>query len=188
MAEEAAQKQATEEEGGGKKKIPLWLIILIASQVVLIAVAVVVLKMMSGHKEAEEAALKEPSAAEQRVSPEKLKDPKTLAGPSYKIDPFIVNLIDDGRGPRFLKIEIQLELETPPDLKAGTEPPVKAELDSRKTQIRDILLMLLTSKRQSDIESPDGKRILRDEIFTRINKVLVTGAVRQVFFTEFVIQ
>jgi len=191
MAKEAEQDKATETPGADeapKKKIPIWVIILIASQVVLVGVAVVVLKMMSGAKHVEEAKHEEPTEAEQKVDPSKIKDPKTVAGPQYKLQPFIVNLIDDGRGPRFLKVEINFELEVPPGSKPETEPPVKAELDSRANQVRDELLMLLTSKRQTDIESSDGKRILRDEIFTRINKILVTGSIRKVFFTEFVVQ
>lgn len=192
MAKEAEQDKAAAapagEEEGGKKKMPLWVIILIASQVVLVAVAVIVLKMLSGAKHAAEEKHEEPTQAEQKVDPGKIKDPKTVSGPQYKLQPFIVNLIDDGRGPRFLKVEINFELEVPPGTKADAEPPVKAELDSRANQIRDELLMLLTSKRQTDIESSDGKRILRDEIFTRVNKVLVTGAIRRVFFTEFVVQ
>ncbi len=196
MAEEAAKPDQAAGGGGDeapKKKIPLWLIILVASQVVLIVVAVVVLKMLSSnHNKAEEEAAaeaaKEVEAAEGKVDAEKIKDPKALGGPQYKLDPFVVNLIDDGRGPKFLKIEIYFELEVPPNLKEGEEPPVKAELDSRKNQVRDELLMLLTAKRQTDIETSDGKRILRDEVFTRINKILATGTVRRVFFTDFVIQ
>jgi len=203
--------QEAEKEGGGeeetpKKKFPLWVIILIASQVVLVIVAIVVLKMLSGQKVEEK--VEEPSRAEEKVNPEKMKDPKAFGGPQYKVQPFIVNLIDDGRGPKFLKLEMNFELETPPGYKpsepasggggghghgggsAASEEslPVKAELDSRTNQIRDEILMLLTSKRQTDIETSDGKRILRDEIFTRVNKILVTGAIRRVFFTEFVIQ
>lgn len=189
MAQEAEQEKEAGAEEAPKKKIPMWLIILIASQVVLIGVAVIVLKMLSGHKQEEEVAQKEETAvAEQKVDPEKIKDPKSLTGPQYELQSFVVNLIDDGRGPRFLKVQIHFELEVPPGLAAGAEPPVKAELDSRQNQIRDELLMLLTSKRQTDIESSDGKRILRDEIFTRVNKILVTGAIKRVFFTDFVVQ
>jgi len=192
MAEEAKDKQA---EAGAdeapKKKIPLWMIILIASQVLIVVVALVVFKMLSSQKAVEEeeaAAEATPTQAEQKVDLSKVKDPAALTGPQYKLDSFIVNLIDDGRGPKFLKIQIYFELEMPPGYKPGDEPPVKAELDSRQNQVRDELLLLLTSKRQTDIDSSDGKRILRDEIFTRINKILVTGAIRRVFFTDFVIQ
>lgn len=180
MAEEAEkQVEGAAEEGGGKKKLPLWLIILIASQVVLVVVAIVVFKMLSSSHSEEETKSAEETHAEQKVSPEKVTDPKSLMGPQYKLEPFIVNLIDDGRGQRYLKLEAQFELE---------DDAVKAELESRLSQIRDELLILLSSKRQSDIETTDGKRILKDEIFTRVNKVLVTGRIKRVYFTEFVIQ
>ncbi|MDB5038154.1 MAG: fliL [Bacteriovoracaceae bacterium] len=179
MADKAEKPEvaAVPEEGGGKKKLPLWVIILIASQVVLVGVALVVFKMMNSASHAEKEA--PPTAAEQKVDPEKVKDPKTLMGPSYDLAPFIVNLIDDGRGARYLKIEIKLELET---------DAVKGEIESRLPQIRDELLVLLSSKRQTDVETSDGKRILKDEIFTRANKILVTGRIKRVYFTEFVVQ
>ena len=176
MAEEAAQENPNPEEGG-KKKLPLWVVILIASQVVLVGAVIVIFKMRTSTHVEEDAV--EPTQAEQKVDPEKVTDPSTLAGPQKKLDPFIVNLIDDGRGPRYLKIEIQFEVES---------DAVIAEIDSRISQIRDELLILLSSKRQTDVETTDGKRILKDEIFTRVNKVLVTGRIKRVFFTEFVVQ
>lgn len=184
MADKAEKDQpaaAGAEEGGEKKKLPLWVIILIASQVVLIVVAIVVFKMISSseHKAEVEEAAAPPTVAEQKAEPSKVSDPKTLVGPQFSLDPFIINLIDDGRGPRYLKVEIKFELEN---------ENVKAELESRLSQIRDELLILLSSKRQNDIETSDGKRILKDEVFTRVNKVLVTGRIKRVYFTDFVIQ
>ncbi len=183
MADKAEKDAApaTPEEGGEKKKLPLWVIILIASQVVLIAGAIVVFKMMSSsssHEKTEEEAAP-PTASEQKVEPSKVSDPKTLVGPQFGLEPFIINLIDDGRGPRYLKLEIKFELEN---------ETVKTEIESRLSQIRDELLILLSSKRQTDIETSDGKRILKDEIFTRVNKVLVTGRIKRVYFTDFVVQ
>jgi flagellar FliL protein len=175
MAEEA-KKEAEGAEEGGKKKLPLWVMILIASQVVIVVVAIIVFKMMSS-SHAEKPV--EPTEAEQKVEPEKMKDVKVLSGPQFNLDPFVVNLIDDGRGPRYLKVEIKFELEA---------EGVRDEIETRISQVRDELLILLSSKRQTDIESTDGKRILKDEIFTRVNKILVTGRIKRVFFTEFVIQ
>jgi flagellar FliL protein len=178
MADKAENKEeAVAEEGGGKKKLPIWVIILIASQVVVLGGAIVAFKMISGssHEEKHE----EASPAEQKVDPAKVTDPKTLTGPQYDLAPFVVNLIDDGRGARYLKIEIKFELES---------EALKTEIDTRISQIRDELLTLLSSKRQTDIETSDGKRILKDELFTRVNKVLVTGRIKRVYFTEFVIQ
>ncbi len=186
MADTAPQENAAAGgEEGGKKKLPLWVIILIASQLVIVIAAVVVFKMMSSsssHQEEiaqEEAAAEEHSPAAQKVAPEKVKDAKNLIGPKHDVEPFVVNLIDDGRGPRYLKLEMKFELES---------EDVRTEIESRISQIRDELLILLSSKRQTDIETTDGKRILKDEIFTRVNKVLVTGRIKRVYFTEFVIQ
>jgi flagellar FliL protein len=177
MADKAEKEEGAVDEGGGKKKIPLWLIIFLASQVVIVIAATIVLKMMSSHSASDKEA--GPSVAEQKVDPTKVTDPKTLMGPQYELQPFIVNLIDDGRGPRYLKVEIKFELEA---------EGVKGELDSRISQIRDELLTLLSSKRQTDVETSDGKRILKDEIFTRVNKILVTGRIKRVYFTEFNVQ
>jgi len=176
MADEETAEEA-ETEGGEKKKIPLWVIILIGGQLVVVAGLIVAFLIMSGKKnEGEKVA---PTAAEQKVDPGKLKDASGLIGPEFKLDSFIVNLIDDGRGPRYLKTEIEFELES---------PDVETELKGRLSQIRDEILMLLTSKRVTDVETADGKRILKDEIFTRVNKILVTGRIKRVYFTEFVIQ
>lgn len=176
MAEEEEVTEATEEEGG-KKKIPLWVLILIGGQLVVVAGLVAAFLIMSGGggEEAEVA----PTEAEQRADPSRVRDPATLIGPQFPLEPFVVNLLDDGRGPRFLQLEVSFELEN---------EEVKPELEGRVRQVRDELLMLLSAKRVTDVETPDGKRILKDEIFTRINKILVTGRIRRVYFTDFVIQ
>lgn len=178
MAEEEVAEGEEAAAEGGKKKIPLWLIILIPSQVVLIGGLVVVFLLLSGGEKPAEVPT-EPTVAEQKVDPTKIKDASALIGPSFDLEPFVVNLIDDGRGPRYLKTEMKFELES---------EEVRPEVEGRLSQIRDEILMLLTAKRVTDVESPDGKRILKDEIFTRVNKVLVTGRIKRVYFTEFVIQ
>lgn len=177
-----AEEEVAAAEGAGqeapKKKIPLWVFILFGGQIVLLGAGIAAFVLLSGGEEKVEAPA-EPTVAEQKVDPTKVKDVTTLIGPQYALDAFVVNLIEDGRGPRYLKIEIKFELEA---------EEVRPEIDGRIAQIRNELVMLLSSKRMTDVESPDGKRILQDEIFTRVNKVLVTGRIKRVFFTDFVIQ
>jgi flagellar FliL protein len=174
--------EGSEGEGSGKGgllgKVPIWVIILIASQFVVVGGIIGAFVFMSGSSKQEGLDLP-PTVEEQRLNPARVRDVAELIGPQFNMDPFIVNLIDDGRGARYLKIEIQFELEA---------ETVRPELEGRIAQIRDEVLLLLTSKRVTDVESPDGKRILRDEIFTRVNKVLVTGRIKRVYFTDFVIQ
>ncbi len=178
MAEEEVAAAEGEGESAPKKKIPMWVFILFGGQVVLLGAGIGIFIFLSGGKE-EHHEPEAPTAAEQKVDPTKVKDVATLIGPQLAMEPFVVNLMEDGRGPRYLKIEVKFELES---------DEVKPEIEGRSSQVRNELVMLLSSKRMSDVESVDGKRILQDEIFTRVNKVLVTGRVKRVFFTDFVIQ
>ena len=98
-------------------------------------------------------------------------------GPILDLDPFIVNLADTE--PRFLKVTIKLELDG---------PAVKAEVSERIPQVRDALLILLSSKETQTLKPTAGKLQLRDEILQRINALLSTGQARNAYFTEFVVQ
>ena len=99
-------------------------------------------------------------------------------GELYPMKSFIVNLVDPS-GKRYLKVTLSLELST---------PELKAELDSRLPQIQDAILVLLSSKTFSDISTPAGKAQLRTEIINRCNAYLKMGQIKNVYFSEFVVQ
>ncbi len=99
-------------------------------------------------------------------------------GALVKLEPFIVNL-QDNSGTRYLKLKINLELS------AGSSD---AELTELGAQIRDSLIILLSSKSYSEIGTVEGKYQLRDEIVARVNQFLNKGKVKTAYFTEFVIQ
>jgi len=101
-----------------------------------------------------------------------------LLGPIFVLEPFIVNLAGDN-GRRFLKITMDLELG---------EVKLKEELERRLPQVRDTILVLLSSKTYEDIESVQGKFKLREEITSRVNSYLQSGKVKKIYFTEFVVQ
>jgi flagellar basal body-associated protein FliL len=94
------------------------------------------------------------------------------------IDSFVVN-INDGETSRFLKIKIDLEV---------SNPEVTKELEQRMPQVKDIMIGLLSSQNLASVRSMEGKDALREQVLTRINAVVRTGVVRQVLFTEFVVQ
>jgi flagellar FliL protein len=96
----------------------------------------------------------------------------------HEMDPFIVNLLGD-RGKRYLKAKLDLEVEN---------EDVKNELKKRTPQLRDAILLLLTSKTFEEISKPEGKIQLRNELIARINQLLRGGTVRALYFTEFVVQ
>jgi len=99
-------------------------------------------------------------------------------GPTYPLEAFIVNLAGTG-GERYLKINMELELK---------ESSLVSEMEKRKPQVRDTLLLLLSSKTFDDIATFRGKTKLRNEITSRLNAFLVPGSVKKVYFTEFVVQ
>lgn len=100
------------------------------------------------------------------------------SGPMKLLDPFIVNLAD-AQGQRYLKAVIQFETDN---------VSVDAEINGKLPQIRDEILMILSNKTFDDIATVAGKRMLKREITSAVNRYLSSGQVIQVYFTEFVVQ
>ena len=109
---------------------------------------------------------------------EDTKDERPAVGALLPLDPFIANLADED-GKRYLKATLQVEFF------ASQVPP---DFNSRIPQMRDLLLTLFTSKQFTEIRTPQGKALLRDEIINRMNRVLNRDAVKAVYFTEFIVQ
>jgi flagellar FliL protein len=120
---------------------------------------------------AEERAAEE-AAAKQWAATEDFKDRL------YGLEPFVVNVTGDGYN-RFLKLRLELE---------ANDAQLKDELDARLPQVRDAMIVLLSSKQLSDITDFEGKALLKEDILERLNDLLDTGSVQSVLFTEFVVQ
>jgi flagellar FliL protein len=96
----------------------------------------------------------------------------------FALDPFVVNITSEGY-PRYLKLKLELELD---------RLETKEEAEQRLAQVRDTIILLLSSKRLTDISEFEGKALLKDDIRNRINGILQTGQVNSVLFTELVVQ
>lgn len=106
------------------------------------------------------------------------KDAKGAPAVFFDMDPFIVNLAD-APDVRYLKLAMKVELE---------HAAVAADLTARLPQVRDAVLMLLSSKESAALRTAQGKSQLREELIQRLNVVAPHGGVRTVYFTEFVVQ
>jgi flagellar FliL protein len=93
-------------------------------------------------------------------------------------DPFLVNLADAG-GKRYLKVTMKLELN-------GAK--AQEELAERNFEMRDKTITILSSKEYEDIATPSGKMRLKQEVMTRLNQILKGGQVKEVYFTDFIVQ
>ena len=101
-----------------------------------------------------------------------------MAGPILPLTPFIVNLADPG-GRRYLKATIELEL----DKKEG-----EGEFKGRLPEIKDQINSALSTKTSQQVLGGAGKQVLKEELTARLNTILKTAKVKNVFFTEFVVQ
>ncbi|CAI2717974.1 flagellar basal body-associated FliL family protein [Nitrospina watsonii] len=99
-------------------------------------------------------------------------------GVMYPMDPFLINLARSN-GKQFLKVSLTLELSS---------PEVRPEVKANEFKIVDSILLLLSSKTREDVISLQGKFKLKDEIATRVNRFLVMGHVKDVYFSEFIVQ
>lgn len=92
------------------------------------------------------------------------------------LDPFVVNLADPGR---FLKVSMQLEVDDSADSTA---------LAAMKPQIDDTVITLLGSESTDALSTSEGKMQLKDNIVLRVNQVAGRPMVKNVYFTQFIMQ
>lgn len=101
--------------------------------------------------------------------------------PLYTVlDPFTVNLKDPGVA---LQTDITLKVH---------DDKVDAAIKLRMPEIRDQILLLLSSQQSSDLSNTAGKERLGKQISLAVNKILGAKSdkegVSQVLFTSFIIQ
>ena len=116
-----------------------------------------------------------PPPGEQPV--EETPKPLEQAGPIISLEPFIVNLADEEDN-RYLKVSVGLEVK---------DEEIQKACEERMPRIKDIMITLFSSKTNDQVRDVKGKIKLRQEIVIRINEILGEGAVKNVFFTEFIV-
>lgn len=111
------------------------------------------------------------------VRPEKKEKEISIIFP---LKSFIVNLMEkSGFGKRYLKTTVELEV---------ADEETQILLQEQNAQIRDTILLLLSSQSFAEISSMEGKLELKQSLLLRINQLLGGAKVRRLYFTEFVVQ
>ena len=115
------------------------------------------------------------------VPKQKVIEPRPEIGTLEKLGDFLVNLADTEEA-RYISATIQLEQNY------GSHPEFGNEIGNRKTQIRDLIISVLSSKTSAEMRTPEGKEALKQELKERINSVLARGQIARVYFTRFAVQ
>lgn len=123
-----------------------------------------------------------PTLTEQDLRTQEEKDieaGRDLAPYIYTMDKFTVNL--DGEPRRTVRLEVNLEMLG----QEGFEEVINVE---NRARARDRIVRILNEKNFSELESIQGKLFLKDRIAMEVNGLLREGVVKDVFFSEFVVQ
>ena len=112
-----------------------------------------------------------------KAEPSKKKDETKIVFP---LESFIVNLADKaGLGKRYLKVTLALEVR---------DEEKKRTVESYTVELRDTILLLLSSQSFTEIGTMEGKLELKHALLSRINHALGGSVVQRLYFTEFVVQ
>lgn len=103
---------------------------------------------------------------------------EVVIGQIFALEPFVVNLADP-KGKRYLKVKIELELEAATSVEKATKVAPK---------LRDMVIMMLTSLSFEEVMTPEGKIGIRDELLERFNQIMRPDRIKNIYFTEFVVQ
>lgn len=173
----AAQKAPAEAKpaGGGSGKTT---IILIALAVINMGIVATVGFMLwkGREKEKEKPSIEQVVQGESETHEAEEKVEKNEKKPIMPLETFIVNLAGS-KGRRIAKVDIELELN-------GEK--AQSEIEQRAAQVRDIIIMILSSKTYEYVSDKEGKNQLRDEIKDTVNAFLSKGKIEGVYFTNFI--
>ena len=178
MAEEVEEKKAKKGGNGA-----LMIIIIAIFGLLLVIGGLVAFLMLSSDEPKEANMAQTPAQTQTQPAPAQNKAKRggndySNMGPIYPLDQFVVNLLSEN-GSRFLKTKIDLE---------QSDELLTAELDKKKALLRDIIIRTLSSKTYEEVSTAKGKDRLKDEIVGKLNEVLNDGYIKNIFFTDFVVQ
>ncbi len=191
MAEEKATAPAPTVDmtpttgGGGNQKPTLFILLAVINMAVVASVGWMLWK--GRQKEASEPKLEQVIKGEASVEPEGSakaegegkeggKKEKSFTSKTIPLETFVVNLAG-AKGRRVIKVNLELELKG---------EGVAEEVEKRKAQIRDIIIILLSSKTYEEVSQKEGRENLRNEMKDTINSFLSKGKILNIFFTDFI--
>lgn len=175
----AAPAEATPDLGAGKggsskKQSFILLVLAVVNMVVILAVGMMI--WQGKKKDAAEPKIEHVIKGEVETEEKEKKEEKEISEKVVPLETFIINL-NGSKGRRVAKVNIEISLEG---------DGVNAEVEQRKAQIRDIIIIILSSKSYEQVSNKEGKDKLKEQIKDTVNSFLTKGRIKEVYFTEFI--
>lgn len=179
--EKDEKKEGAEEAPAAKSNKKLYLII---GGVVLLLVAAgvpAIIMMRGGEKKASEELAEDAAEGRGNLEPEGLHDEEELVegeeplGAIFPLETFVLNL----KGNRFIRLQAQLEF---------VEREVPRRFYLRIVPIRDKIIEIVSAKSDQDLQTTKDKDQLKSEIKNVVNNILKKEEVKNVYFSQFIVQ
>lgn len=181
LAEEKAAAPAAEAPapaaGGGNKNNIIYIVLIFINMIFLAGVGWMIYQ--GKKKDNAEPKIEHVIKGEHETQEAEHKEEKQFVGKVIPLETFIVNLAGS-KGRKVAKVMMELEL------KDNKDKNVADEIDKRKAQVRDIIIIILSAKKYEEISTKEGIENLKNEIKDTINSFLTNGKITNVFFTEFI--
>lgn len=190
-----AKKTEAPAEGEAPKKSKKLLIIILAAVLTLVLAGggAAFFLMKKGHADEEADEGDEPPAKTAKAPKKKKKDEKAAPPVFAKLEPFVVKLQNEGQ---------EAYVQAVPELKL-LEAPMVDQIKNFMPEIRHKVLLILASKKASELGTPQGMQVLANQIRETINGTLNNekpdpakerldtnedGPVISVFFSSLIVQ
>jgi flagellar FliL protein len=190
-ANESTKESSAPESGGGGNK----LVLILTALNLAISLGVAGVVFIAFKKEANQPKVGDIVANEPHAEPKKEGDGQggTEQGAGAKpasasdlarvfkveLAMFTVNLQSPGSAnPRFARVNLTIEVSS---------EDTEKEVNQKMPQVRNTVIDLINSKTPADVKEVEGKNHLKEQIQKALNAFLVTGKVKGVYFTSFVV-
>ncbi|NOY77212.1 MAG: hypothetical protein GXO76_05015 [Calditrichaeota bacterium] len=169
-ASQTDDKKDVKKGGSLKKVVMIWIPLFLLQLALSYIIVTKVFKRKAIQQEAE--------AAEMTTHGKNRAKKPQKPGEIYLVEDVIVNP-KNTEGRHFVNVSVGLE--------EGNKN-IGDELKNRDAQIRDTLIDIFVSKTIQEMDDVADKDSLKSEIARRLNRLLGAGAIRHVYFSNFIIQ
>jgi len=103
---------------------------------------------------------------------------KNTTGTVHLLENLVLNPAGTG-GTRFLMVSVAIETR---------DAAVNDEMNQRDAEVRDATLQLLAGKTVEELADVSRRPALRQQLLVQLGHLFAPGAIRQIYFPQFVIQ